>query len=71
MGSLFPARANRRTAHRATEDVADAPVVATFMTLQAIWREELVRSTYGSRQERRAWDQLIEQLTKLPPPEPL
>jgi hypothetical protein len=56
---------------RAAEDVADASVPAAFMALQEIWRVELVPSTYGSRKERRAWDQLMEHITKLAPPEPL
>ena len=62
-----PPPTKRRTA--GTSAVADPVVLTTFVTLQKIWRRQgTLRRTYGgmpsSREERGAWKQLTEYLTK-------
>ena len=64
--------ANRPKQYTAKIDKADSAMVAIFMELQNVWRRQgTLRRTYSgmpsSREERRAWKQLILHLEKLPP----
>jgi hypothetical protein len=52
-----------RSKHQQHPDKADSVVVAAFLQLQSIRRQQ---GTH--REEREAWKRLIRYLTKLPPP---
>jgi SOS response regulatory protein OraA/RecX len=80
MGYLFWGLTHRSRAKRGTPRIkehleikgADKAVLADFMILQSVWRQQ-ERSTFkrmpSSREERQAWKHLIQYLTRLPPPE--
>jgi hypothetical protein len=63
----------RPTPHTPKIEKADRALVAIFMGLQNAWRRQgTLRRTFNgmpsSQEEREGWKQLIQYLTKLPPP---